>query len=361
MGHDSIYAVLGAADSRDVVTAPTDKFEARRMRSEAKSSGTSFFCSLAVGGCGSKLKLAAGDVRVPYFSHAPQAVCGLTEAAARDGYTHLAIQRALKQWVEGSTSLQCELEVTTLDRKGRSDLVIRDADDSNRLGLEIQLSPLTHADMQRRSLVYLKGVSRVQWLYGYQDNQACWGEVEKSGYALRVRINMQTLECDVGYFGFHGAHSIGSYQTTWRPLREWTVHPSGLFSPSIKAVLEEVKAKAERVHASRPALEPPMPAPPAMPAYEYLYYTLSEHFEAHLFKDNAAIRKRVVDAIYRKTVKGQMDEDTAEKLLRWLAEHTLSSWWRSLVGSRSKDAEIVIHVLDAYALDAKRVSSGFRS
>ncbi|GAA2125089.1 hypothetical protein GCM10009825_01110 [Arthrobacter humicola] len=359
MRHDSIYAVLGAAGSRDVVTAPTDKYDARSMRSDAKASGTSFFCSLAVGGCGSKLKLAAGDVRIPYFSHAPQAVCALTDTAARDGYTHLAIQRELRQWVLGSTSLLCELEVTTLDRKGRSDLVIRDAEDRNRLGLEIQLSPLTHMEMRRRSLIYLKGVNKVQWLYGYEDNQACWGEVEKSGYALRVHIDMQTLACDLGYFGFHGAHNVGSFQTTWRPLKDWTVRPDGLFSPIIKAVLEEVRAKAERVHASRPAPKPSMPEPP-MPAYEYLYSSLSQHFETHLFKDNAVIRKRVIEAIYRKTVKGQMDEDMAEKLLQWLAEHTLSYWWRNLLGSRSKDAEIVVHVLDAYASDAKRVSPGSR-
>lgn len=135
--HDSIYAVVGSPESRDVVSASADKHEARRMRSEAQDSGTPFFCSLAVGGCGSELKFAAGDIRIPYFSHAPHAVCALSDDAVRDGYTHLAIQEELKRWVEETTSLRCELEVTTLDRKGRSDLVVRDADDSHRLGLEI--------------------------------------------------------------------------------------------------------------------------------------------------------------------------------------------------------------------------------
>lgn len=349
--HESVHAVVGNADSRDVVSAPPDKHKARKMRSDAKAAGTSFFCSLAVGGCGSKLKLAAGDVRIPYFSHAPQAVCTLTDAAARDGYTHLAIQRTLKQWVEGTTSLHCDLEVTTLDKKGRSDLVVRNTDNSHRLGLEIQISPLTHADMQRRSTVYLKAVNHVQWLYGYQENQACWGEVETSGYALRVRIDMQTLYCDLGYFGFHGAHNIGSHQTTWRPLSEWFVRPDGLFSPNIKAVLDEAKAKAERWHESRPPpkrAEPAAPAVPAVPAYEFLRNSLSQYFDDYLFKNNASVRKRVINAICRRTKRGQMEEVTAEELLAWLGEHTMSHWWETLVGSRSDD-EIVTHVLDVYS------------
>lgn len=352
--HDNIYAVVGSPESRDVVTAPADKYEARSVRSDAKASGTSFFCSLAIGGCGSKLKLAAGDVRLPYFSHAPKAACTLTDSTARDGYTHLAIQRALKQWVEGSTSLRCDLEVTTNDRKGRSDLVIRNTENTHSLGLEIQLSPLTHTEMQRRSTVYLKDVNHVQWVYGDQDNQACWGEVETSGFALRVRIDMQSLACDLGYFGFHGAHSIGSHQTTWRPLRDWVVRPDGLFSASIKAVVEEARANAERLHASKPAPKPPKPDPPALPAYQGLHSLLSQRFSLNLLADNTATRKRVIDAIYRRTIKGQLDETSARELLEWLAEKTWSSWWRTLLGTRSKDAEIVLHVLDVYASHATR-------
>lgn len=346
--HDNIFAVVGAPESREVVTAPPDKYEARILRSDAKASGTSFFCSLAVGGCGGKLKLAAGDVRLPYFSHAPEAACSLTDSSARDGYTHLAIQRALKMWVEGNTSLRCDLEVATADRKGRSDLVVRNAEDSRRLGLEIQLSPLTHVEMQRRSAVYLKAMDHVQWLYGFQDNQACWGEVEKSGYALRVRIDMHTLDCDLGYFGFHGAHNIGSHQTTWRPLKDWIVNPGGLFSPSIQAALTDAKVEAERLHASRPDPKPPGPAQPAVPAYQALHTGMSQRFKLYLFPDNAATRQRVIDAIYRRTVKGQLDETTAAELLEWLSKKTWSSWWRAL-GAKGKDAAIVIHVIDVYS------------
>lgn len=94
--HDNIYAVTGAADSRVVVTAPSDKHAARTLRSDVKASGMSFFCSVAMGGSGGKLKLAAGDIRLPYFSHQPMAACALTATTARDGYTHLAIQEALR-------------------------------------------------------------------------------------------------------------------------------------------------------------------------------------------------------------------------------------------------------------------------
>lgn len=344
---DSIYAVVGSPDSRDVVSAPEDKDAARRMRSEAQERGTPFFCSLAVGGCGSKLKLAAGDIRIPYFSHAPQAICDLSEAAARDGYTHLAIQEALKQWIEGTTSLRCDLEVTTSDRRGRSDLVVRDAEDSHRLGLEIQLSPLTHAEMQRRSTIYLQGMNRVQWLYGHEENQACQSQVVRYGYALRVRIDMETKECDLGYFGFHGAHGIGSRQTTWRPLGDWMLRRDGLYSPSIKAVLEEAKAKAEIEHASK--LKPPPET------YQSIYTELSAEYERVLTGEYAAVRERVISVIYRSARKGQLDESTALELLAWLRDLMKhSAWWRrQLLGQVGKvpgrkGAEIVIRVLEVY-------------
>lgn len=351
--HDNVYAVVGAAESREVVIAPADKYVARTMRSDAKASGTSFYCSVAVGGCGGRLKLAAGDVRLPYFSHAPEAACSLTDASARDGYTHLAIQKALKLWVEQSPQLRCDLEVTTLDQKGRSDLVIGSVNDSRRLGLEVQLSPLTYDDMQRRSAIYLQAVDHVQWLYGYEDNQACWGEVERRGYALRVRINMQTLDCDLGFYGFHGAHEIGSFQTTWRPLADWIIRPNGLFSPSIKAVLDEAREQAERQHAERQhAAKPPRPSKPATPAaptYEALHANLSQRFQRTLFPDNAAIRLKVINAIYRRTAKGQLDEATATELLEWLGRKPWSSWWKTLLGTRRKDAEIIIHVIDVHS------------
>lgn len=345
--HDNIYAVLGAPESREVVTAPRDKHAARILRADAKESGTSFFCSVAVGGCGGKVKLAAGDVRLPYFSHASEASCALTYSSARDGYTHLAIQRALKIWVEGSTSLRCDLEVATADRKGRSDLVVSDAGNSRRLGLEIQLSPLTHAEVLRRSAIYLRAVDHVQWLYGYEDNQACWSEVESSGYALRVRIDMRTLDCDLGYFGFHGAHNIGSYQTTWRPLTDWVVNPDGLFSRSVRAVLDEARMKAERAHASRPAPRPPKPLAPAAPAYQALHTSMSQRFKRALFPENAATRQRVIDAIYRRTASGQLEETTATELFQWLEGKTWSSWWRTL-SAQGTDAEIVVQVSDVY-------------
>lgn len=339
---NSIYSVVGSPDSRDVVSAPIDKDEARRIRSEAQERGTHFFCSLVVGGCGSKLKLAAGDIRVPYFSHATQAVCTLSDAGARHGYTHLAIQEAVKRWIEGTTLLRCDLEVTTSDRKGRSDLVIRDAEGSHRLGLEIQLSPLTHAEMQRRTSIYLQGMHHVLWLYGDEENQACRGQVERGGYALRVRIDMATKECDLGYFGFHGARGIGSLQTTWLPLRDWIVRRNGLYSPSIKSVLEEAKAKAEIEQASKPQLPPE--------TYQSIYTALSEEYASVLSAEYAEIRERVISAIYRSARKGQLDESTAVDLLVWLRDlGKHSTWWRrQLLGPGRKGPEIVLRVLEVY-------------
>lgn len=345
--HDSIYAVAGSPESREVVVAPADKHEARRMRAEAQDSGTPFFCSPAVGGCGSRLKLAAGDIRAPYFSHAPRAVCDVSDAAARNGYTHLAIQEALKRWIERSTSLRCDLEVTTPDRKGRSDLVIWGPEDSHRLGLEIQVSPLTHAEMQRRSNIYLQAMNHVQWLYAHEENQACRGQIERGGYALRIRIDMDTKECDLGYFGFHGGRDISSIQTTWRPLGDWIVLRNGLYSPSIGAVLEQAKAKVETKHASKS--EPPPQT------YQSLYNELSSEYESVLTAEYAAVRERVISAIYRSARKGQLDEFTAVELLVWLRDLTKhSAWWqRQLLGQGGrapgrKGSKVVLRVIEVY-------------
>lgn len=349
--YDSIYAVVGSPKSRNVVTAPEGKDEARRMRTEAQERGAPFFCSLAAGGCGGRLKLAAGDIRIPYFSHAPQALCDLNDAAARDGYTHLAIQEALKRWIEGTTSLRCELEVTTSDRKGRSDLVVRDAEDSHRLGLEIQLSPLTDAEMQRRSNIYLQGMNHVQWLYGNEENQACQSQLVRYGYALRIRIDMETKKCDLGYFGFHSAHGIGSRQTIWGPISDWILHRNGLYSPKIKAVLEDAKAKAR----AKTELEQASQPEPPPKTYQSIYTQLSEEYESVLSAEYAAVRERVISAIYRSARKGQLDESTALELLTWLRDLTKhSAWWRrQLLGQVGKTPgrkgpALVLHVMDVY-------------
>jgi hypothetical protein len=57
----------------------------------------------------------------------------------------------------------------------------------------------------------------------------------------------------------------------------------------------------------------------------------------------------VINAIYRRTVKGQLDEATATELLEWLGKKPWSSWWKTLLGTRRKDAEIIIHVIDVHS------------
>lgn len=200
-------------------------------------------------------------------------------------------------------------------------------------------------------------MNHVQWLYGSEENQACQSQVVRYGYALRVRIDMQTKECDLGYFGFHGAHGIGSLRTTWRPLSEWVLHRAGLYSPGIKAVLEEAKAKAELEYASKPKAELEHTSKPKPPpeTYESIYTELSEEYERVLPAASAGIRERVISAIYRSARKGQLDESTALELLVWLRDLTKhSAWWRrQLLGqfgkvSGRKGPGIVLRVLEVY-------------
>jgi hypothetical protein len=346
--HDNVYAVVGTPESRQVIVAPFDKYVARTMR-EAKATSIGFYCSLAAGGCGGKLKLAAGDVRLPYFSHEPSAACSLTDSTVRDRYSHLALQEALKGWIERSTGLLCDLEVATADRKGRSDLVVRDAQNAYRLGLEVQLSPLTGAEMDRRSSIYLDAVHRVQWLYGNPDIQACQAEVDRQGYAVQARIDMRTGVCELGYYGLHGIQGEGSFRTTWGPLTDWVLQKDGLFSPRISELLAEVRVRAEQLLAERVALEAASLRVPALTTFKSLHATLTHHYDLRLIEYNAAVRKRVLNAIYRQADEGALDEQIAVEVYQWLAGEKWSHWWDDLLGDRRMDIDIVQHVLQVHA------------
>lgn len=226
---------------------------------------------------------------------------------------------------------------------------MRNAEDTRRFGLEIQLSPLTHAEVSRRSVIYAGAVHHVQWLYGIQDIQACQAEVEQRGYALQVRINVSTMECELGYFGLHGVPEEGSYRTTWGPLTDWIIRPTGLFSPTIKGVLDRAEVHAKRLDAEKLATKIAEASTPVLQNYSTLHASLSHHYDQRLFEHNAAVLKRVINAIYRRTKRGQLDEEVAVELLQWMAGKTWSSWWEKMLENRRKDHDIVVHVLETYS------------
>lgn len=91
-----IYTVVGSPGSRAPMRAPADRSDARRLKG-----ANTFFCSTALGGCGGELTFAIGDVNVPHFRHQAGSKCSLMlSGSLADRYTHLAIQEALRSWIE---------------------------------------------------------------------------------------------------------------------------------------------------------------------------------------------------------------------------------------------------------------------
>jgi hypothetical protein len=112
-----IYAVLDSADSDLPVEAPADRTEAWRLKS-----GHTFHCSTALGGCGTELTFAIGEINRPHFRHRAGVRCALMgSGSVADRYTHLAIQNALHDWINGMPGFTCRLEVAV--EEGRTDVL----------------------------------------------------------------------------------------------------------------------------------------------------------------------------------------------------------------------------------------------
>lgn len=214
-----LYAVANDADSMDIVVAPRSQAEALPLKS------LPFFCSHLAGGCGATLTLAAGPVRIPHFRHMPNSVCVLRDAdRARDSYTHLAIQRALLRWINAVPGFACTMEERV--EGGRTDLYVTGP--GTRVSLEVQRSDVSTWDVQRRTALYSRKATAVNWLYEFDSIQACRQELKDAGLCLRVSIDAGLTECSLGVTYLVGQ---GEKTTTvWSPLTEWWINAGGLGS-----------------------------------------------------------------------------------------------------------------------------------
>lgn len=243
MDNKSRFAVTDGPDGIRWVKAPDDPEVARGLKSRH---GSQFWCAKRAGGCGGRISLHAGDIRVVHFAHHPGegTHCPFRwdlEAEERS-YLHLALQLTLQAWLRGQ-GIESTLEMT-LEHGGRADLHISAVDlTGTAQTLEVQLSPIKAEHWSARTALYLRSVQTVSWIFGGQVadpviNETC----RRQGYALRVRLSESagTEGLDV-----HSPESIeiGTQTspglTDWACLTQCNLTGSGLMTPFTQAAIDQ--------------------------------------------------------------------------------------------------------------------------
>ncbi|MFJ6302174.1 competence protein CoiA family protein [Pseudarthrobacter oxydans] len=233
-----IYAVLGSPDSRFTVEAPADPKEARRLKG-----GNSFYCSTALGGCGGELTFAIGDVNIPHFRHQAGSRCSLISSKTlADRYTHLAIQEALRAWIETMPGFSCRLEVSI--ESGRTDVLVTGP--SFEVALEVQRSALSARNALERTAVYSHRANAVQWLYAFRDIDAYKAELADRGWSLRIWYGWAKKECRIGVSYETETGAEVEIKEAGGPLTDWDISFRGLDSVHLR----KAKAAVERLRAT---------------------------------------------------------------------------------------------------------------
>ncbi|MET3172776.1 UNVERIFIED_ORG: hypothetical protein ABIB52_000604 [Arthrobacter sp. UYCu721] len=208
-------------------------------------SGNSFYCSEALGGCGGELTFAIGDVNVPHFRHQAGSRCSLISSKSlADRYTHLAMQEALRTWIETMPGFSCRLEVFI--ESGRTDVLVTGP--AFEVALEVQRSGLSARNVLDRTAVYSQRANVVQWLYASRDIEAYKAELADRGWSLRIWWGWARKECRIGVSYESDNETEVEIKEVGGPLGDWEVTARGLDSVHLrhaKASVERRKA-AER-------------------------------------------------------------------------------------------------------------------
>lgn len=230
-----MFAVVGSPDSHTPVLAPEDRDVARRLKATHR-----FYCSSVLGGCGGELTFAIGDINVPHFRHHVKSGCPLLGShETRDRYTHLAIQEALRDWIETTLGFACRLEVAI--ESGRTDVLV--SSPSFEVALEVQRSPLSALKASERTAVYRQRADTVQWLFARKDIDAYKTELAEQGWSLRVWWGWQTRECRIGVSYQCGDDVVADMQDSGGPLTDWHITAAGLESAHLQLAKESVRKR----------------------------------------------------------------------------------------------------------------------
>lgn len=159
VGRDLMF-VEDFPESTEVRTLSLDPREVRLYRKHHRA-----YCATVLDGCGEQLIIAAGDERIPYLRHHPDSSCTLI--GDTDRYTHLLIQTLIAQWMRalGASSVHLEHRV----EGGRAD--VRCMLEGTAYSVEVQRSPITTTEVDRRTEVYRTDGATVVWLFTSMANR----------------------------------------------------------------------------------------------------------------------------------------------------------------------------------------------
>lgn len=206
-------------------------------------SGNTFYCSTTLGGCGGELTFAIGDVNVPHFRHQAGSRCSLISSKSLgDRYTHLAMQEALRAWIETMPGFSCHLEVSI--ESGRTDVLVTGP--SFEIALEVQRSALSARNVLERTAVYSHRANAVQWLYASRDIEAYKAELADHGWSLRIWYGWARKECRIGVSYETDTGTELEIKEAGGLLTDWTITSRGLDSVHLR----KAKASVERLKAA---------------------------------------------------------------------------------------------------------------
>jgi hypothetical protein len=214
------YAVSDGPNGSLVVVAPGD----RLLAADLKSRHDRFWCSTAANGCGGRLSFKVGKVRAPHFAHyageGPR--CGRAAAQLIAGYQHLAMQRALQEWLE---RLGHDVVLERVVVGGRVDLHVV-ADDIVHV-LEVQRSPLPVEPWKARDALYRRTAATVTWLWDLERRGEADIDLATRNLAFHTRVTSE-MEVEVGtlWVDENGTIDIG-----WDQLDECRMDTHGLKTP----------------------------------------------------------------------------------------------------------------------------------
>lgn len=199
-----------------------------------------FYCSSTLGGCGGELTFAVGDVNVPHFRHHSTGGCALLgSGTARDRYTHLAIQEALRDWIETTLGFTCRLEVAI--ESGRTDLLV--SGPTFEVALEVQRSPLPARKARDRTALYGQRADAVQWLFVREDIDAHKTELAEQGWSLRVWWGWREKECRIGVSYRCGDGVVAETKVVGGSLTDWYITTAGLESAHLQFAKESARRR----------------------------------------------------------------------------------------------------------------------
>jgi hypothetical protein len=365
-----LFAVIGSPDSRIPVRAPENRDLARRLKAANR-----FYCSSALGGCGGELTFAIGDVNVPHFRHHSGVRCALLSSnETRDRYTHLAIQEALRTWIETTLGLVCRLEVAI--ESGRTDILVSGPDFE--VALEVQRSPLSALRAGERTNLYGGRADTVQWLFARKDIDAHKTELADQGWSLRVWWGWSAKECRIGVSYRCGDDVVAETKDIGGPLTDWNITAFGLESAHLQSaresahqrrLLEQDRAQQEAAEAARIHDQKEARDAEARRRYSQKQQATRDALRKQLIplpestdgiwpttwpdlrgseKQRAwaeSIRSELVSALREELGQGFLTREIVRLIAHWLAQQTAAQFW-----IRNKDSE-PIDIINHYEHD----------